>query len=110
MEVHNVMAYNLTFATPGTISTFTDYATYLNGLVVGGSFWTISIFVVWMFFFIGLIQTFDEIRTLGWSSFITALLSLTLVAMNLINNTIVVIFAMLTGASIILGFLKDKGG
>jgi len=100
---------NLTYAAPTDIGTLTAYATYLNTITSNG-FWIIGIFVIWIFFFIGLVQMFDEIRAMGWSSFITALLSLTLVSMGLINNSIVIVFVVLTGASIILKYLKDRGG
>jgi len=100
---------NLTYAAPTNIGTLTAYTTYVN-TITGDAFWTIGIFVIWIFFFIGLVQMFDEIRAMGWSSFITALLSLMLRSMELINNSIVIVFVVLTGASMILKYLQDKGG
>jgi hypothetical protein len=76
---------NLTFAAPTEIGTLTQYATYVN-FVTGDLFWLLGIFTAWIFFFIGLIKTFDELSAMGWSSFITTLLSLMLVSMGLINN------------------------
>jgi len=100
---------NLTYAPPTDIGTLTQYATYVNTITDNG-FWLIGIFVIWIFFFIGLVQVFDELRAMGWSSFITSLLSLMLVSMGLINNSIVIVFVVLTGSSMILKYLQDKGG
>ena len=100
---------NLTYAPPTDIGTLTQYATYVNTITNNG-FWLIGIFVIWIFFFIGLVQVFDELRAMGWSSFITSLLSLMLVSMGLINNSIVIVFVVLTGSSMILKYLQDKGG
>lgn len=97
-------SYNLTFPDP-SVSTLSEFATFLN-TITSGSFWTIGVFFMWAFFFVSLVFTFDEIRALGWSSFITSILSIILVSMGLINNGVVIFMVVLTSLGGLLGYLR----
>jgi len=106
MEVGDV---NLTYSTPTNINNFFTFATYLNDLT-GGLFWMIVSFITFVFFLITIyVNNNDMINSIIWSSFISLILSILLMSLGIINEILLIIYAVLLGISIVINFISKNG-
>ena len=88
-----------------SVTTFKDFATWLN-TVTSNAFWPLVSIYIFLFFLITGIFRFRASESLIWSSFLTFILCVLLVGMELVGDYMVIIFAFLTGISLLIVYLS----
>ncbi len=94
---------NLTYATP-TISGFGDYLNYVN-YVTGDLFFTIVNIGIFLLFYMRFSQHNSSLTSLGWSGFLSFIISVLFVALGLVGNYLVISFAVVTAIGMILMYM-----